>query len=457
MKIYSALTTLLLLLIAVGSKAQSSDITKSILQQNYFSEHFLRNRTSALEIKSTKTIDSLFSEFQSSWERVAPDTLKKYKLKISLSTFKYIDAYCYFVSLVNVSGMAQMNGEYWEHLLRAYMIPSVRRDIATYKQNRNTASLELIWHGSLGNTIAIGLGSSMSRAAVLDTYNLYSSFEKLGKPLRNSSNKLTRNYVDFLFKDIENYKLVLEAKIAYFDKNYNSALNYLLKGLDSNTYPSKQVLAMSEQLLNTFTETGDKEKSLKLLNALMMNTTQESISRALLKDWYVKTDPKNGQSIFTHILESLPSSSFKNSTKTFKLPTQLNFIANAVSPEVMPKTKYYLIDVWYTACSACLEEIPDLNSLYERLKGRSDITFISINTDFVNGKRDEQYVLERSLELGIKFPIVYDKLSSNLFTKLGITSFPGKCIIDSTGRIITKLDNSANSLASFDMFIKELE
>lgn len=98
MKIFSALTTLLLLLITVSSKAQSSEITKSILQQNYFSEHFLRSRTSSLKIRSTKTIDSLFSEFQSSWEEVAPDTLKKYKLKMSLSTFKYIDAYCYLIS-----------------------------------------------------------------------------------------------------------------------------------------------------------------------------------------------------------------------------------------------------------------------------------------------------------------------------------------------------------------------
>lgn len=456
MKIFSALTTLLLLLITVSSKAQSSEITKSILQQNYFSEHFLRSRTSSLKIRSTKTIDSLFSEFQSSWEEVAPDTLKKYKLKMSLSTFKYIDAYCYLISLLNVSGKKQMNGEYWEHLLIAYMIPSVRRDIATYKQNRNTASLKLIWHGSLGNTIAIGLGSSMSRAAVLDTYNLNSSFEKLCNPLRKSSDTLTRNYVNFLFKDIENYKLVLEAKIAYLGKDYNSALNYLSKGLYSNTYPSKHVLAMSEQLLNAFNETGDKEKSLKLLNSLMLNTTKESMSRALLKDWYVKTDPLNGQNIFTHILESLPSSSFKHSTKTFKLPTQWNFIANAVGPEVIQKTKYYLIDVWYTACGECLKEIPDLNSLYESLKGRSDITFISINTDFVNGKKDEKYVLEQSSELGIKFPIVYDNANSNFVAKLGIASFPGKCIIDSSGRIIVKLDNSPNSLASLNMFIKEL-
>ena len=66
-------------------------------------------------------------------------------------------------------------------------------------------------------------------------------------------------------------------------------------------------------------------------------------------------------------------------------------------------------------------------------------------------------MLEQSSDLGIKFPVVYDNANSNLVAKLGIASFPGKCIIDSSGRIIVKLDNSANSLASFDMFIKELE
>jgi hypothetical protein len=81
MKTINLLTTLLLLLIGIGVNAQSSEITKSILQQNFFSEHFLNGRTSSLEIRSTETIDSLFNEFKAKWEAAAPDTLKKYKLK----------------------------------------------------------------------------------------------------------------------------------------------------------------------------------------------------------------------------------------------------------------------------------------------------------------------------------------------------------------------------------------
>jgi hypothetical protein len=69
MKTVNLLTTLLLLLVAIGVKAQSSEITKSILQQNFFSEHFLIGRTSSLEIRSTKTIDRLFNEFKAKWAR----------------------------------------------------------------------------------------------------------------------------------------------------------------------------------------------------------------------------------------------------------------------------------------------------------------------------------------------------------------------------------------------------
>jgi thiol-disulfide isomerase/thioredoxin len=389
--------------------------------------------------------------------RNGPDTLKKYKLKMSLTTFKYVDAYVYLVSLTNISSKLHITGEYGEHLLRAYMIPAILKDLSTYKQYPTKTSLELIWQGSLENTIAIGSVNGMSRDAVSETYNLYTSFEKVCKPLRTSRDTTIRNYVNSLFKDVENYKQVLQTQMAYYDKDYERSLNTLLKGLNSNSFPSGRVLSIAEQLLNTLTDRGEKGKSLMLLNALMLNTTKESISRQVLKDWYVKINPSNGEGIFNRILASLPSSSFKHSGKRVELLKQWNFIFNAVNSEKLKTTKYYLLDVWYTSCGACLTEIPDLNSFYDSLKSRNDITFISLNTDFVNGKEDEKYVLERSAELGIKFPIVYDNVASNLAAKLGVDSFPSKYIIDSTGRIITKLDNSKNSLTSFEMFIKELK
>lgn len=457
MKIISVFTTLLLLLIVVEVKAQSDETTKSMLQQRFFSKHFIRNRTSPLEIRSAETIDSLFTKFRNSWEAAAPDTLKKYKLKMSLTTFKYIDAYAYLISIINISGGIKVSSLYGEHLLKNYLIPAVAMDISTVKQHPGTTSINLIWDGSLTNTISMGSSNSMSKEINRSTYDLYNSFEKLSKPLLKSRDTTVRNYVDLLLKNIKSFKLVLQSQTAYYDKNYNRSLDFLLTGLESNSFPSTKVLGMSERLLDAFKSSGEKDKSLKLLNALMLHTTKESINREVLKNWYIKIDSLNGKGIFDHIIANLPPSSFKHSEKRFNLPEKWNFIANAVSPEAVKKTKYYLVDVWYTGCGPCLAEIPDLNSFHDKLKNRDDITFISINTDFVNVKDDEKYVLDVAKDREIKYPIVYDNFGTNLVAQLGVESFPAKYIIDSTGRIITKLDNSKNSLKSFDMFIQELK
>jgi thiol-disulfide isomerase/thioredoxin len=453
---FIGLIILLLLSIRLHLPAQTSKITKSILQQNFIAEHFIRNRTSSLEIKSTATIDSLFMEFKSSWEIAAPDTLKKYKLKIPLSSFMYIDAYCYLVSLINISGKFYSTGPYGEHLLKAYMIPAILKDLSGYQQHSNGKFLELIWNGSLTNAIAIGSGISMSREATVATFNLYSDFEKLCKPLRNSKDTRTRTYVDFLFKDIESYKPVLQTMISYNDQDYVRSLHYLLDGLRSKKYPAQQVLSISELLLKAFSKMGEKEKSLILLNALMANTTSESVHRELLRNWYIQIDPLYGLDIFDRILASLPITFFKNSEKRIDLPKTWDFIANPINATALKQTKYYLLDIWYTSCGACIKEVPDLNTFYEKLKGYKDVSFISVNTDFFNGTKDEVYVLERAIDFGIRFPIFYDNATSNFTGKLGVKSFPAKYILDSTGKIIIKLDNSKNSLLSFDMFIKEL-
>lgn len=230
-----------------------------------------------------------------------------------------------------------------------------------------------------------------------------------------------------------------------------------MEGLNTNNYPRSRVFPISKMLINDFISSGKKDKSFLLLNALTLNTTSDNISKDTLLNWYIRVDPIEGKKEFDHALSRMSGSSFKKTEKSIKLPEKWRFLVNLVDSEKTKRIKYYFIDVWYTSCGPCIFEIPDLNAFNEKVKNRDDIQFISINTDFFNGKFDEAYVSKRSAELGIQFPVVYDDSNSNIMKKLSVQSFPSKFIIDNTGQIIMKIDNSPISLKAFELFIEELK
>jgi thiol-disulfide isomerase/thioredoxin len=139
-----------------------------------------------------------------------------------------------------------------------------------------------------------------------------------------------------------------------------------------------------------------------------------------------------------------------------KLPQNWNFVANAIPAEKIKKVKYYLVDFWYTDCEPCILKIPEFNAFYDKFKNRDDVAFISINTDYLNGKLNENHVLKRSKELHIKFPVVYDNVNSKLNNQLSVHSYPSKFIINNLGEVIAKTDNSELSRTTFEILIKEL-
>jgi thiol-disulfide isomerase/thioredoxin/tetratricopeptide (TPR) repeat protein len=63
--------------------------------------------------------------------------------------------------------------------------------------------------------------------------------------------------------------------------------------------------------------------------------------------------------------------------------------------------KVTLINLWATWCGPCVEELPGLQMLYERLKGRSDVSILSLNIDEDPGLV-EPFLKERKLS----FPVI---------------------------------------------------
>lgn len=457
---YKVFIAVLIMLASITANAQSENKSRGLLQQEFIGEHFITpqlQNSGALKINSTKTIDSLFTDINNQWIKVAADTLNKYKLDMSLKDFKHIDAYCYYWTLASISQNLNLPLNVKRHLVRSYMIPAMQSDYLMLKERPVLNILNLIHGGTLQNTLAIGSDNGMDKETVQLTYQLYMSFNEIFKSLINSPDTAISNYSNSQLNEMERFKYDLNAKFNYYNGNEDKSLNCVIKGLSTNNYPRSRVFSMSKMLLNDFINAGKKDKSLILLNALVINTTSDNISKDTLLNWYLRVDPLNGKKEFDNTLSKISGSSFKKAGKSIKLPEKWNFLANSIDSKRIKKAKYYFIDVWYTSCGPCIFEIPDLNAFNKKIKNKDDVQFISINTDFFNGKLDETYVLKRSAELKIEFPVVYDNANSDIMQQLSVQSFPSKFIIDNTGQIIMKIDNSPISLKAFDVFINELK
>lgn len=433
--------------------------TRGLLQQEFIISKFITpqiNKKSPVKISKTADMDSLFTTIERAWQKAAPDTLKKYRISMPIGDFNNIDAYCYFWLLASITQDLNITDKWGEYLVNTYMIPALYKDFETIKKNPNLNNIKLIHSGTLGNTLSIGSTSSFQKQSFLSTYKVFTDFKNLVQHLPPTDTAVI-NYAEKQLKSIQRFHYDFNARYSFYNGDSEKAFNYLLTGLSVNNYPVGKAISFSKVMINYFNMMNDKDKSFALLNNLTIYTTSDNLNRDTLLNLYLKTDPLAGQVMFNNLQQKLTLSAFKKTEKKIQLPNAWNIIHQNITAETIKKAKYIFIDFWYTSCGPCLEEIPDLNKFYEEFKYREDVIFLSINTDYINGKNDENYVKKRSKELNINFPIVYDNEKTKFSEQLGITSFPSKIIINLQGEVITKTDNSPLSLSSFTTLIKELD
>jgi peroxiredoxin len=95
------------------------------------------------------------------------------------------------------------------------------------------------------------------------------------------------------------------------------------------------------------------------------------------------------------------------------------------------KGKYLLIDFWGTWCGPCVEELPELRSIYNEID-KTKIQFISIASD--SPLRLRKFLEKTPLE----WPQVLSDSSKNLIDTYHITQFPTAVLVDSNGIVIEK-------------------
>ena len=91
--------------------------------------------------------------------------------------------------------------------------------------------------------------------------------------------------------------------------------------------------------------------------------------------------------------------------------------------------KVRLINFWASWCPPCVEEIPSMNRLKEKMAGKN-FEMISINF-----AEDEKTIRKFLQEVEVDFPVLLD-LKGTISTQWNVISFPSTFVIDKQGKII---------------------
>jgi thiol-disulfide isomerase/thioredoxin len=424
-------------------------------QQQFIIKEFL-SKKDTLHIKNTAQVDSLFSFIDNSWKKFVADSLIN-ATSIPTPVLNNLDAYSYLWTIGSLTAQNRQNREIEFHLFKNYMLPSLIKDFQFVSTNPTLLNENLIWVGSLGNTLSIGARHYNDSATFVSFYALAKDLKTLLLSFIKTEQK-TGSYANRLLNILNSTEYELESKRYFLINQPDLSFTYLITGISTNKFAKPQALTFAKSLVDYYHLKNETDKSLAILNDLALGTTNDELSRDTLKAWYTKIDSIKGVAAYDLVQRKLTGKTYAVlNEKSISVPKNWNLIANNISAEKLKNARFILIDFWYSACSPCIAEIPSLNELFEKIKNREDVIFISVNTDFTNTKKDESSVKALIKKFGIQFPVAYENNNSNLQKQLKVEGYPSKFILNKKGQIITKADNSVITLDTFYDFLKSNE
>ena len=98
--------------------------------------------------------------------------------------------------------------------------------------------------------------------------------------------------------------------------------------------------------------------------------------------------------------------------------------------------KVVFLNFWATWCPPCRQEMPSMESLYQRLRGR-EFEILAVSID----RNGEDAVPPFVAKYGLTFPVLLDP-DSKIFRLYGVTGVPETFIVDRNGVILLKIIGS---------------
>lgn len=148
-------------------------------------------------------------------------------------------------------------------------------------------------------------------------------------------------------------------------------------------------------------------------------------------------DPRFGKRITYEIGKSIAPFSF----------TDIN--GNLLSSDLL-KGKIIVLNFWGTTCAPCIAEMPELNSLVEKMKGK-EVVFIAPVIDVKDTDKDK--LINIFLQ---KHPFNYQIVLINL-DDYSVTAFPTNLVIDQNLKVVEKLTGAyPENLKKLEQKINEI-
>lgn len=102
--------------------------------------------------------------------------------------------------------------------------------------------------------------------------------------------------------------------------------------------------------------------------------------------------------------------------------------------------KVYL-NVWASRCGPCKKELPELEKVYQSLKDKDDVVFLSLaspnDSQFANKKpadEEQATIVKTARDAGTTYPLVFDT-EDNVLNTYGVRAFPTHIVINSDGTV----------------------
>lgn len=171
------------------------------------------------------------------------------------------------------------------------------------------------------------------------------------------------------------------------------------------------------------------------------NTFYFAYNDKLPEDGFSDSDKKNLQIMIDSIKEvkdniilfppTDPMDDFKASMEKF---TSKDIAGNEVNQDIFKDYDVTMVNVWATWCKYCIQEIPEIEALYEELPEKTNI--LTICTDMDTQKDLAKELLDKT---GAKFTTIAscEEIEKNVLEY--VTGYPTTFFVNSKGKVIGKL------------------
>jgi len=125
---------------------------------------------------------------------------------------------------------------------------------------------------------------------------------------------------------------------------------------------------------------------------------------------------------------------------------------NTVTNDIFKKNKVTILNIWGTFCGPCIEEMPDLQKLYENYSDKA-VGIVGLTTD-VTENDDTSEALSIMEMTGVKYPLI--KINNDLEAIANNFDYvPVSLFVDSEGKILKTIVAGGASYSEFESIIKK--